>query len=168
MTLRDFILYLSDHPMPLMAFFIGIPLMALWVGWVDADKGHESPWRYIYAVLVFAVCIPGIFSLALSAFQFLFQYNRSILDANLLTQVVPVVSMFLTLSIVKRNIPFEYVPGLGKISSLMTLIAVSFVLMYLLDRTRIVAFVNIPVQYLLIIVLVLVLVLRGAFGRLTG
>ena len=168
MTLRDFILYLSDHPMPLMAFFIGIPLMALWVGWVDADKGHESPWRYIYAVLVFTVCIPGIFSLALSAFQFLFQYNRSILDANLLTQVVPVVSMFLTLSIVKRNIPFEYVPGLGKISSLMTLIAVSFVLMYLLDRTRIVAFVNIPVQYLLIIVLVLVLVLRGAFGRLTG
>lgn len=168
MTLRDFILYLSDHPMPLMAFFIGIPLIALWVGWVDADKGHESPWRYIYAVLVFAVCIPGIFSLALSAFQFLFQYNRSILDANLLTQVVPVVSMFLTLSIVKRNIPFEYVPGLGKISSLMTLIAVSFALMYLLDRTRIVAFVNIPVQYLLIIVLVLVLVLRGASGRLMG
>lgn len=168
MTLRDFILYLSDHPMPLMAFFIGIPLIALWVGWVDADKGHESPWRYIYSVLVFAVCIPGIFSLALSAFQFLFQYNRSILDANLLTQVVPVVSMFLTLSIVKRNIPFEYVPGLGKISSLMTLIAVSFALMYLLDRTRIVAFVNIPVQYLLVIVLVLVLVLRGAFGRLVG
>lgn len=168
MTLRDFLLYLSDHPMPLMAFFIGIPLLALWVGWVDADRGHESPWRYIYAVLIFAVCIPGIFSLALSAFQFLFQRNRSILDANLLTQVVPVISMFLTLSIVKRNTPFEYVPGLGKISSLMTFIAVSFALMYLLDRTSIVAFVNIPVQYLLIVVLALILVLRSAFGRIMG
>lgn len=165
MTLRDFFQYLSDNPLSLMIYFTGVPLLALWVGWIDRDKGHESPWKHLYAFLIYAVCIPGIFSAALSVYLFLFERGGSILNVNLLTQVVPVLSMVLTLSIIKRNVPFEYVPGLGKLSNLMYLIATAFGLMYLLDRTHIFAFVSIPVHYLLLIVLGLVLVFRVALGR---
>lgn len=165
MTLGDLFQYLSENPLPLMAYFIGIPLIALWVGWIDADRGYDSPWKYLYALLIYAVCIPGIFSIALSVYLFLFERGGSIFNVNLLTQVVPVVSMLLTLSIIKRNVELDYLPGLGRLSSLITLIMAVFALMYLLNRTHIVAFVSIPVQYLLLIVLALVIILRIAFKR---
>ena len=168
MTLRDFFQYLSDNPLALIAYFIAVPVLALWIGWMDRDKGHESPWKHLYALLIYAVCIPGIFSVALSVYMFLFERGGSILNVNLLTQVVPVLSMLLTLSIIKRNVPFEYIPGLGKLSSLMTLIGAAFALMYLLDRTHIFAFVSIPVHYLLLTVLGLVLAFRFALGRMIG
>ena len=168
MTLRDFFQYLSDNPLALMAYFIGIPLLALWVGWMDRDRGHESPWKHLYGFLIYAVCIPGIFSVALSVYMFLFERGGSILNVNLLTQVVPVLSMLLTLSIIKRNVPFEYIPGLGKLSSLMTLIAVAFALMYLLDRIHLVAWVNVPVQYLILIVAGLLVAFRYGFKSLVS
>lgn len=166
MTLGEFFNHLSDHPLYIMAYFLAIPLLALWTGWVDGEKGHAAPWRHFYGVLVYAVCIPGIFSIALSIYMFLFERGGSILNTNLLTQVVPVISMILTLSMIRRNISWEEVPGAGRLSSLMTVIAAVFGLMYLLQRMHLVAFVAVPVQYLLLIVVGLILAARFAFGNL--
>ncbi len=166
MTLGEFFQYLSQNPMYIMAYFIAIPLLALWVGWVDGEKGHTAPWRHFYGILVYAVCIPGIFSVALSIYMFLFERGGSILNTNLLTQVVPVISMLLTLSIIRRNIAWEEVPGTGRLSNLMTMIAAVFGLMYLLQRMHLVAFVAVPVHYLLLIVVGLILAARFAFGNL--
>lgn len=166
MTLREFFDYLGEHPLAIVGFFLLVPLTALLAGWMGRDEGHQSPWKYLYAFLVYAVCIPGIFSVALSVYLFLFERGGSILNANLLTQVIPVVSMVLTLSIIRRAVAFEYIPGFGKLSSLMMTIGAVFLLMYLLDRTRIIAFVQIPVQYLLLIVVGLLLVFRFGFREL--
>jgi hypothetical protein len=159
MTLREFFDYLGAHPTVLLAYFLAIPLMALLAGQLGKGEGHRAPWNVFYAILVFGVCIPGIFSVALSVYQFLFE-RGSLMNTNILLQVLPVISMLLTLSLIRRNTPFEYIPGFGRISSLMLLIGSIFMLMYLLDRTRIIAFVNIPVQYLLLIVVGLLLVFR--------
>ena len=48
---------------------------------------------------------------------------------------------------------------------MMTIGAV-FVLMYLLDRTQLIAFVRVPVQYLVLIVVGLLIALRFGFKRL--
>jgi len=167
MTLREFFDYLSTNPLAIMGFFLLIPLIALMAGWMGRGEGHLSPWRYLYSLLVYAVCIPGIFSVALSVYLFLFERGGSILNTNLLTQVVPVVSMILTLSIIRRNAAFESIPGFDKLSSMMMTIGAVFVLMYLLDRTHLIAFVRVPVQYLLLIVVGMLLVLRMGFKQLT-
>ncbi|MBK9338254.1 MAG: hypothetical protein IPM98_17560 [Lewinellaceae bacterium] len=166
MTLRDFFDYLGEHPLVLVGYFLLIPLTALLAGWISRGEGHQSPWKYLYAFLVYAVCIPGIFSVALSVYLFLFEHHGSILNANLLTQVMPVISMILTLSLIRRAVPFERVPGFGKLSSLMMTIGAVFMLMYLLDRTHLVAFVRVPVQYLLLIVVGMLLVLRYGFRQM--
>ena len=85
---------------------------------------------------------------------------------NLLTQVLPIVSMIATLAIIRRNAPFEYIPGFGKLSSLMMMIAAVFVLMYFLDRLHLIAWVNVPVQYLLLIVAGLLLAFRFGLKQL--
>ena len=166
MTLQEFFDYLSANPFVVLALFLGIPLCALLANFMGRGEGHLSPWKYFYAVLIFAVCIPGIFVTALAVYMFLFERGGSIFNVNLLTQVLPVISMFVTLAIVRRNAPFEYIPGFGKLSSLMVMISVVFILMYFLDRIHLVAWVNVPVQYLLLIVVGLLLTFRFGLKQL--
>jgi hypothetical protein len=76
--------------------------------------------------------------------------------------VLPIASMVATLGIIRRNAPFDSIPGFGRLSSLMMMIFATFVLMYFLDRLHLIAWVNVPVQYLLLIVAGLLLAFRFA------
>lgn len=162
MTLREFFDYLSANPAIVMLYFLCIPFTAFLAGILGKGEGHLAPWKYLYATLIYLVCVPGIFAAALAVYLFLFERGGSILNVNLLTQVLPIVSMVVTLGIIRRNTPFEYIPGFGKLSSLMLMIASVFVLMYFLDRLHLVAWVNVPVLYLLLIVGGLLLAFRYA------
>lgn len=168
MTLQEFFGYLSANPFVVLALFVGIPLTALLANVMGRGEGHLPPWNYFYAVLIYAVCIPGIFAVALAIYMFLFERGGSIFNVNLLTQVLPILSMFLTLAIVRRNAPFEHIPGFGKLSSLMVMISAVFVLMYFLDRLHLVAWVNVPVYYLLLIVVGLLLAFRFGLKKLVS
>ncbi len=166
MTLGDFIRAINDDPMPAVAYFLAMPLLATIAGWISGTEAHRAPWKYFFALLVFAVCIPGIFSVSLSVYLFLFQGGGNIFNLNLITQVLPLLSMILTLSIIRQRVAFAYIPGFHKLSSLMLALGAIFFLMYLLDRTRIVAFVHMPVQYLLLVVGAALLVIHYSFRQL--
>lgn len=166
MTLREFFDYLGEHPLVITGYFLLIPLIAVLAGMAGRGEGHQSPWKYLYSLLIFAVAIPGIFSIALSVYLFLFERGGSILNTNILTQVIPVVSMVLTLGVIRRNVSFDNIPGFDRLSSMMLTIGSVFILMYLLDRTHIIAFVRVPVQYLILIVVGLLLVFRYGFRQL--
>ncbi|MFZ4635539.1 MAG: hypothetical protein ACOYNO_15145, partial [Saprospiraceae bacterium] len=165
MTLGELIDSVGDNPLPALGYFLAIPFTALLAGWLGRGEGEQTPWKYLYAVLVYAVCIPGIFAVALSVYQFMFG-RRDILNADVLAQVLPIGSMLLTLGIIGRNVSFSAIPGFGRLSGLMMMIGAIFVLMYFLDRLHIVAFVRLPVEVLLVVVVGALLLLRFAFGRL--
>lgn len=162
MTLRELFDFLSQNSSIILAFFLGIPFTALLAGIFGKGEGHLSPWKYLYAILIYLVCVPGIFAAALAVYLFLFERGGSVFNVNLLTQVLPVASMILTLGIIRHSASFDYIPGFDKLSSLMLMIAAVFVLMYILDRLYLVAWVNVPVQYLLFIVAGLLLAFRFA------
>lgn len=166
MTLRELFDYLSDNPFVVVAFFLLIPLVALLAGLVAKGEGHRNPWKYLYSALVFLVCVPGIFAATLAVYLFLFERGASIYNLNLLTQVLPVVSMVVTLGIIRRNVPYEYIPGFGKLSDLIMMIASVFVLMYFLDRVHLVAWVFVPIQWLLLIVIGFLIIFRFALKRM--
>lgn len=165
MTLREFFDYLGSNPMVMLAFFLGIPFTALIAGILGKGEGNQSPWKYLYAVLIYLACVPGIFAVALSVYLFLFE-RGSIMNANVFIQILPILSMVLTLAIIRRNASFELIPGFGKLSSLMTMIGSIFILMYLLDRLHLIAWVNVPVQYLVLIVAGLLVAFRYGFKRM--
>lgn len=162
MTLREFFDYLGAHPFVMLAYFLGIPFTALLAGVMGRGEGNQSPWKYLYSVLIYLACVPGIFAVALSAYFFLFE-RGSIMNANVFIQILPILSMVFTLAIIRRNATFELIPGFGKLSNLMLMIGSVFILMYLLDRIHLVAWVNIPVQYLVLIVAGLLVAFRYGF-----
>jgi hypothetical protein len=131
-------------------------------------EGHLSPWKYLYAAIVYLVCVPGIFAAALAVYLFLFEQGGSIFNVNLLTQALPVAAMLVTLNVIRRNVEFGYIPGFGKLTDLMMTIFTMFLLMYLLNRLRLVAWVYIPVQWLVLIVAGILLVVRFGLKRLTS
>ncbi|MGE5356981.1 MAG: hypothetical protein ACM3PT_12150 [Deltaproteobacteria bacterium] len=165
MTLRDFFDYISQNPEFVLYYFLGLPVLAAIIGIISHKSGETSPYRELFMVIIYAVTIPGIFALFLNVYIFLFE-NRSIMDLNIHTQILPVFSMIATLLIIRRFARFDAIPGFGKISGLMMMIAAVIVLLWVLDRFRIIAFVYMPFYYLIIIVVVLLIAINYGLKKI--
>jgi hypothetical protein len=164
MTLREFFDFVGAHPIFILAYFLAIPFTALWVGWVSGENGGQTPWKQLYSALIYLVCVPGVLAATLSVYFFLFE-RGSIMNANVLMQILPIVSMIGTLSIIRKDVDFSLIPGFEKISSLMVMICSVLILMYIMDRTHLFVWVNLPVQYFLGALIGLLLLFRYAMKR---
>ncbi|WP_234734329.1 hypothetical protein [Tellurirhabdus bombi] len=166
MTLRDFFQAVSAQPALLMVLLLAIPALAILVNlWAGETAEAIWRWRYVYAALVYLACIPGVFAITLNAYLFLFE-RQSIWSMNLVTQVLPILTMAGTLLVIRRKIPFKYVPGFGKISGFMTLIAAVMGILWFIDRTRIYAVTYIPFAYIAIGFVGLLILIRFAWSKI--
>lgn len=167
MTLKDFFDALAEHPAWLLAYFLLIPAAAL-VAWImGRGEGHLSPWKYLYTLLVYLSCFPGILSVGLNIYFFLFE-RGSIMNTDLYTQVLPVLSMIATLTLIRRNVSLDDVPGFEKVSGLMLVIGATLVFMWLIDRTHIIIFSYLRIEIALLIFAGLFLLLRFGMKRIFG
>lgn len=167
MTLRELFQLLAGHPEYIIFYFAIIPVMAFLAGILGKGEGHLSPWRYLYSTLIYFVCVPGIFSITVSIYNFLF--NRgSIMDADVFAQVLPVLSMVITLLLIRRNVNLDHIPGFDKLSGLITVITAVFILMWVADRTRIIVFSYLPFQYVILIFIALLLAIRYGWKKAFG
>jgi hypothetical protein len=153
MTLRQAIEWLRPYSGWIAAGFAAPPVLAfLFARLHGRDGGARSPWKYLYSVLVYAVSFPGMCSAILTAYVLFFQ-KGNLLDVNFVIYVVPVVSMALTLILVRKNVPFDAVPGFDRISGLLTTIGVTFVLVLAIYKAGIllVFFGSIPMMIALVV-----------------
>jgi hypothetical protein len=114
MTLGEFLNVCDSSSSLILFFLIALPLTALLAKVFGSGQGHISPWKYLYTILMYLACIPGIFAVTLNLYLFIFEQS-SILDANLYTQILPVFSMFLTLWLIRWNVSFDEIPGFYKV-----------------------------------------------------
>lgn len=157
MTLQECFNLLSENPILIIFFFCAVPLTAILSGELDRGDGHLSPWKYLYSTLVYLVTIPGLFAVLLTLYLFIFE-GRSIMKIDIYTQILPIVSMVLTLWVIRKNVNLEDVPGFDKLSGLMIVILAIMVVFWILDKTRIVAFTHFPFYYIILLFMGLVLV----------
>jgi hypothetical protein len=165
MTLQDFFNWVQSSPTYTLAYFIAIPAIALLAGIFAKEEGHLSPWKYLYSFLIYLVCIPGIFAVTLNIY-FFFWERKSVMNAELLLQVLPILSMILTLFIIKRNVNLDHVPGFDKLSGFMMIIGILLSLMWILDRTHFFVFASMPFSTVLIILIGGILVIRYSLKRI--
>ena len=88
------------------------------------------------------------------------------MQSNLYTQVLPIMIMILTLWLIKRNVPFEFIPGFNKISGLIMVMLAIIAVMWLLDRTRIFAVTFLPFQYVILLLVGLLVMARLGLKKL--
>ena len=167
MTLQEFFDLLATNPEVIIFFFVACPLTALLASWLGRGEGHISPWKYMYSTLVYLICIPGIFAVTLNIYLFLFE-RQSIFEADIWTQILPVISMVATLLLIRKNVSFDQIPGFGKIHGLMLIIGAVLVLMWLIDRTHIIAITIIPFYQVILAFLVLLGIAMIGWWRFSG
>jgi hypothetical protein len=165
MTLSQLFQSISENPWPITIYFLALPLIA----WLVGNAAHGSTdvkfWSYIYAILVYAVCIPGVFAATVNIYLFLFE-RQSVWQANIILQFLPVISMGITLMLIKSKIPFSLIPGFGKISGFLTLIAALIGVMWFFDRIHLVAFTYVPFSVILIGFVLTLIAIRFAWSKL--
>jgi len=159
MTFGDFLSYLNDNPYFIVFYFLAIPLTALMINIVGKGEGHMSPWCGVYSALIYMVVIPGIFSILLNVYHMLFE-KQSIYDANIIAQVLPIFCMMLTLFIIKRNVDFKFIPGFGKMTSFLGTVTAIMLILFILNKTHLIAFTYVKFHYIVIMLVVLFVALR--------
>lgn len=165
MTLQEFFDLLSDNPSYILFFFFLMPFCAFLAGMLGKGEGHLSPWKYLYSAILYLACIPGIFAVTLSIYYFLFE-RIPILQTNVYTQILPIISMLLTIFIVKKNVPLDEVPGFDKLSGLIIIIAAALCIMWFVDRTRIWVVSFLPFQYVFLIFIGLLVIIRYGWAKM--
>lgn len=165
MTIRDLFQQSSINPAWLLYYFISIPIICLILMLLFRNPNNALRINWLLAIICFLVTIPGIFAITYNIYTFLFE-RHSILDLNLLIQVLPIFSMAISLYLIKRILPFNYIPGFEKLTSISILIFGIIAIMWIFDRTQIFAFSMIPFTYIIIGFLALVLFMRYGFKRL--
>lgn len=166
MTLRDIFEAISGHPAILFLLQMAVPTGAFLVNlWSGTTAEEIWKWRYVYAILVYLACIPGIFAVILNVYLFLFE-RQSVWDINLGAQVLPILTMAGTLMLIRQKIPFIYIPGFGKLSSFLTLMAAVMGVLWIIDRTHLYAVTYVPFTYIFIGFVALLLIIRFAWSRI--
>ena len=137
MTLRELLDLAGGQTTILLILFGGMPVLALLLGLMHGkDRGGLVPWSWTYALIVYAVCVPGMCAAVVLGYA-LFFTNENLLDVNALVYILPVASMGLTLALVGRNVRFEQIPGFGRLGGLMIILGLSFGMVLALHKTRI-------------------------------
>jgi len=147
MTLQQLFQRIGENPNFLLFYFLIIPVAAIIAGILGKGEGHLSPWKYLYASLIYLVSIPGIFAVALNVYFFLFQ-RGDVMQTDVYLQVLPIIIMFLTIYVIRKNVNLSLIPGFDKISDLWFMLFATMFLMWLLEKIRIVVFSYLPFQYL--------------------
>lgn len=167
MTLGDFFELCGDNPRFLLAYFLLIPLIALIAFFFSKGQGHQSPWKYLFSVLIYLVAIPGIFAVTLTIYLFLFE-RRPIMETNIFTQILPVVSMLATFILIRKQVDMKFVPGFGKLSGLILILSILMVIMWVIDKTHIYSITIIPFWIVLLMLVAGFFVVRMGLKRLSN
>ena len=167
MTLQEFFNLLADNPFWILSYFLLIPFTALLAGNLGKGEGHLEPWTYLYSVLIYLVCIPGIFAITLSVYLFVFE-RRSIFQTDIFTQVIPIISMVVTMFLIRRNADLKLIPGFDKITGLVMMIFALFAIFWVMDKTRIFVVSFMPFWQGILIFVGLLLVVRWGWGRMAS
>ncbi|MBC7885703.1 MAG: hypothetical protein H7X99_09525 [Saprospiraceae bacterium] len=167
MTLGQFFEVVSHRPSIAFFYFFALPFTALLAMIFGKAQGHLSPWKYLYSMLVYFACIPGIFALTLNAYMFLFE-RQKILDTNLITQILPIICMLVTLWLISKNINLNDVPGFDKIGSLFLIITTIISMMWILEKTHIFVFTYMPFYQFVLFFIGFLVLIRFSWKQMTS
>lgn len=166
MTLQELLNQLAANPRYIIFYFAMLPVVSLLAGWISKGEGHLNPWKYIFATLIYLAFVPGLFSITTSIYLFLFE-RRSIFQADVFTQILPIISLIATIWAIRQFVSLDDIPGFDKLSGLIIMIVAALGIMWIIDRTRILLFSYIRFELVIVIFAALLLAIRYGWGRLT-
>ncbi|MDC8004858.1 hypothetical protein POV27_12420 [Aureisphaera galaxeae] len=164
MTLQNIIDQYGQFPKWIIGYYVVVILFSL-LGLLTVSKNNfKAPISYGYTALVYLATIPGVFSVMLVAYN-LFFLRANLLQLNIAVYFVPIIGMLLSLMIIHRTVPMSEIPGFDRLSGLILVITMAFILTYILQRMFFgVLFIG-SFTHLILLFLVILVLLRLGWKR---
>ena len=164
MTIQDIINQYGQYSGFILAFFAVIIVLAVIGRMLMKDRQLKPPVSYAYSVLVYAATIPGIFSVMLVIYN-LFLLRSNLLNLNVAVYYVPIIGMIASLVIINSTFPLKQIPGFERLSGLAMVIAIAFIITYVLQRMFFGVLFFGSFSHLILMFLVMVFLLRQGWKR---
>jgi hypothetical protein len=165
MTLQDLFDQIGQNPSLIIGFFVGLPIFTFVALLFSKHESYDVPWRYLYSGVIYAACIPGMFAITLIIYTFLFE-GKSLLNVNFFVYFLPIFSMIVTLLILRSKLDIKRIPGFDELSGFLMMIAAAFIVVLLIQKTRIWVVFHGSVIYLIGLFVILFLVFKMGWSRL--
>lgn len=165
MTLQEIFDWVALNPWYFIAYLVLVPVIAFAVNAANGDSSVKSPYGFLYTGLIYLSSIPGVFALTLCIYKFLFE-NGGFLSVNILVYFMPILSMLVTLSVIRQKVDLNLVPGFEKISGYLMMMFGLMAFMFFLDRTHIFAFVRLPFMGLVAIFIIALVGFQIGWSRI--
>ncbi len=168
MTVEGLISYLSQQRYYVVAIMLAVPVLCILLRLLHGRlRGNLSPWKYIYSVLVYLSCIPGMFSISVILYNLLF-LHANLMELDIFVCYLPVLSMLVTLFIMHQIIEINQLPGFDKISGLMIISGIAFFVTLIIDRLQVFVLFYGSIFWLFIICIAIFFLLKYAMRLLFG
>lgn len=164
MTIQEVIDWFNNNNYFVLAYFLSIIVVSLLVHFT-LTQNNVKQLKYIMSVLIYTVTIPGILCVILLLYT-LFFLNGNLLNVNLTSYFLPIISMVLTFIILNKKVHLKDIPGFGKISALMVITFVTFVVIFVLQRSHFGLFFIGGFTQLIGVFIVLFIILKLVWARL--
>ena len=168
MTIQDILILLGKFPLHITIIFCALPLFTALVRIVQGrmDCG-DSSLRYIYTIIIYSVCFPGIISLLLTGYSIFF-LKANLLKVNIVIYFLPILSMIVALAIIHYKNSFNDIPGFDKIQGFMIIIGTSFIITLVINKTVIFIGIFLGIKGLIIICIIVFILFKIGWNKLSG
>ena len=125
--LRPLFKRLSELDLILMLIIFSIfPVLSLIIGFIHGqENGYNPPWNYIYSLISYISIFTGLLWVATLMYSLIFLLTYTTIY-NLIICIIPIVSMILTLILIKIRVHWEDVPGILNVASHCFLVIISY------------------------------------------
>ncbi len=166
MSIQDLFELVGSYPLFIMGFFVLPPFLAWLMARFDVSgEGPLTTWDYAYSVLIYLVGIPGTISMVLIGYS-LFMVQQNLLEVDFLIYFLPVISMGLTFFMVGRDTDLDRLPGFERLSGLMMLIGLTFLVLLIVFKMRILIGFFASIESLVVLRIVLFILFKFAAKKL--
>ena len=168
MSVVEFIDFLSQQKNYILIFLLAITILSILMRYMHGKyRSNLTPWKQIYSVIVYLVCIPGMFSASIILYNLLF-LHENLMDLDIYVCYLPIIFMIVTLSIIRNSVDFSNLPGVDKLSGLILIIGITFFSALILDRLRVFVVFGGSIFSLFIICIIVFILLKYALRLLFG
>ncbi|MEQ8472967.1 MAG: hypothetical protein RIC35_17365 [Marinoscillum sp.] len=164
MTIEDIIEILGDHSLWVVGYFVMVILLTIGITLI-LKPSNVKYLQYAVTFVVYAVAVPGTLAFILFVYSVLIM-GTSLLEVNLTVYFLPLVSLIICLWLLNRKIFMKDIPGFGRLSGLFIMIALVFLVIFILQRTHFgIVFLGNMIQ-LLVGFIVLLIAFRFAWSKI--
>ncbi len=137
MTLQELIDFVGSLPFWVLLVAMACPVVLAWLmgRLLSRTQREQVAWRRAYSVLVYFVCVPGMFATALSGYA-LFFTQQDLRSVHVGVYFLPILTMILTLVFIGRKVAWRRLPGVDRLYGLMIVMGLSFMVALFLHRMR--------------------------------